>query len=307
MTVLVSSMSARGRAVRVGPSVVRRLQEGGWRVEVRVTTSDDDPGAVAAEAAVRSRCVAALGGDGFIAAVAQGLVGSQAVLVPLPGGRGNDLCRSIGAGPDPVARAVSLAPLGLAERPWAGSDPWGLGERVRSLDGMWVEDAQGARRLALGVVSLGLDAWANKLANDSWLRSGPMAYAWGALTTPAHFHGAGFRARVDGAELDLPGWVFSVSNSGFIGGGVHVVPSSDPFDGVLELFRVDQVPLHTVLPAVIQVVAQRNADHPLVHLSSVREVEVLAPEGLPAMADGDLVGHLPLRVSVAPGVVRVLV
>ncbi len=332
LTVLVSSMSARGRSLRVGPRVCRILRSGGWHVDVRVTTSDHDPSAVAAS--VSTRYVAALGGDGYLAAIAQGLAGTGAVMVPIPGGRGNDWCRAIGAGPEPVARAEALAPLGAAPPEQAAS-------RIRPMDGMWVDegfvgedgdgDARGGdddgagrdgagrdgrsggaealprpRRLALGVVSLGLDAWANKLANESNLRSGPLAYGWGAVTSPAHFHGAPFRARIDGAEQDLPGWVFSVSNSGFIGGGVHVVPSSDPSDGVLELFRVDQVPLRRVVPAVVQVVALRHADHPLVHTSPARSVDILGPAGLPAMADGDVIGHLPLHVEVAPGVVRVL-
>ena len=303
MTMLVSSISGSGRALRVAPDVTGRLRRGGWGVNVRVVTEAEAPAAVARS--LDTPFVGALGGDGFVAAVAQGIAGSDTVLVPIPGGRGNDLCRAIGAGSNPKGRADALAPLGEA-----GSKAVGI--RVRALDGIWVSavDAGSAEpnlRLVLGVVSLGLDAWANKLANESRLTAGPLSYGWGAVTAPAHFRGAAFRARVDGVEHELPGWVFSVSNSGFIGGGVNVVPDSDPFDGALELFRVDQVPLRTVIPAVAQVVIRRNAHHPLVHVCSVRELDILGPEGLPAMADGDLVGHLPLHVEVAPGIVRVLV
>jgi len=292
---------------------MHRLRAGGWDADVRVTTADHAPEEAAA--ASDTPFVGALGGDGYIAAVAHGLAGSDRVLVPLPGGRGNDLCRAIGAGPDPLARADAVAGLGR-------SDAEVVTARIRPLDGMWVEDltardpgrvgidlaaAGHGRRLALGVVSLGLDAWANKIANESWISSGPLAYGWGAVMAPRRFHGAAFHARVDGVERHLPGWVFSVSNSGFIGGGVHVVPASDPCDGILELFRVDQVSMPRVVSAVIRVVAARNAHHPLVHVDPVHEVDVLGPQGLPAMADGDVIGHLPLRVTVAPGVVRVLV
>ncbi|MGO1592145.1 MAG: diacylglycerol/lipid kinase family protein [Ancrocorticia sp.] len=312
MTMLVSSISGGGRALRVAPDIAERLRHGGWHVHVRVVTEAEAPASVARalsagkhpDAGTGAPIVGALGGDGFVAAVAQGIAGSESALVPLPGGRGNDLCRAIGVGSNARVRADALAPLGT---PSSGT----LHDRVRALDGIWVSDltsdSEPNRRLVLGVVSLGLDAWANKLANESRLTAGPIAYGWGAVTAPAHFRGAAFRARVDGVECDLPGWVLSVSNSGFIGGGVNVVPDSDPFDGTLELFRADQVPLRRVIPAVVHVVLRRNANHPLVHVSSVRELDILGPEGLPAMADGDLVGHLPLHVEVAPGIVRVLV
>ena len=45
---LVSSMSAGGRSVRLGPRIVRILRGGGWEVAVRLTTPGDDPAALAA-------------------------------------------------------------------------------------------------------------------------------------------------------------------------------------------------------------------------------------------------------------------
>ena len=127
MRLLVSSMSAGGRALRVGPSVVAALRGGGWDVEVVVTTAGDDPASMVAPGA---DAVGALGGDGFLAAVAQGCHDHGAVLVPMPGGRGNDLCRALGVGADPLQRASGLAPL--------GSDRGAIGGSVRAIDGMWV-------------------------------------------------------------------------------------------------------------------------------------------------------------------------
>lgn len=335
---LVSSMSARGRAISVGPRVVRFLREGGWDVDVTVTTPDDDPTSIARQMGQSSHdlgsgtsrdaaddtpsvhkhpatpgegpaLVGALGGDGYISAVAEGLAGTGGVLVPLPGGRGNDLCRAIGVGADPVARARSLAGLGLLG---AGEGDADLpGDRLRGLDGIWVQevgaDEGGPRRLVLGVISFGLEAWANIIANESRLRSGPLAYAYGALAAPMRFHQADFRAVLDGVPHDMGGWALSVSNSGCIGGGIRVVPSSDPFDGVVEAFHVGRMPLRSALPILARVVAKRDASDPAVEILPVHEMVVTEPVGMPAMADGDRVGTIPLRISVAPAVVDVLV
>ena len=161
---LVSSMSAGGRSVRLGPRIVRILRSGGWEVAVRLTTPGDDPAALAGQVAA-DVIVAALGGDGYLSAVARGCHESGAIFAPMPGGRGNDLCRALGIGTDPLARARDLARLGFASassgneavagRVRHGADL--LAKRVRPLDGMWVRSRDGVR-LALGVVSVGLDA-----------------------------------------------------------------------------------------------------------------------------------------------------
>ena len=300
---LVSSMSAGGRSVRLGPRIVRILRGGGWEVAVRLTTPGDDPVAIAGEVASGS-FVAALGGDGYLGAVARGCHESDAIFVPLPGGRGNDLCRALGIGTDPLVRARSLAPLGFSSDE-ADSSGW-LASRTRPLDGMWVRSRDGVR-LALGIVSIGLDARANILANESSLTSGPLAYGYGAFAALASHEPTEIVATVDGVKRNMSGWIASVSNSGRFGGGITLVESSDMSDGVLEVCHVGPLSVARALPVLAKVVAGRAKNHPAIEVESARVVSFAAPEGMVAMADGDRIASIPFTVDVAPGVVSVLV
>ena len=302
---LVSSMSAGGRSVRLGPRIVRILRGGGWEVAVRLTTPGDDPAAIAGEVASGS-FVAALGGDGSLGAVARGCHESDAIFVPMPGGRGNDLCRALGIGTDPLVRARSLAPLGFSsDEAGADSSEW-LASRIRPLDGMWVRSREGVR-LALGVVSIGLDARANILANESSLTSGPLAYGYGAFAALASHEPTEIVATVDGVERNMTGWIASVSNSGRFGGGITLVESSDMSDGVLEVCHVGPLSVARALPVLAKVVAGRAKNHPAIEVESARVVSFAAPAGMVAMADGDRIASIPFTVDVAPGVVSVLV
>ena len=302
---LVSSMSAGGRSVRLGPRIVRILRGGGWEVAVRLTTPGDDPAAIAGEVASGS-FVAALGGDGYLGAVARGCHESDAIFVPMPGGRGNDLCRALGIGTDPLVRARSLAPLGFSsDEAGADSSDW-LASRVRPLDGMWVRSRDGVR-LALGIVSIGLDARANILANESSLTSGPLAYGYGAFAALASHEPTEIVATVDGVERNMSGWIASVSNSGRFGGGITLVESSDMSDGVLEVCHVGPLSVARALPVLAKVVAGRAKNHPAIEVESARVVSFAAPAGMVAMADGDRIASIPFTVDVAPGVVSVLV
>ena len=294
---LVSSMSAGGRSVRLGPRIVRILRGGGWEVAVRLTTPGDDPAALAGQVAADA-IVAALGGDGYLSAVA----------------RGNDLCRALGIGTDPLARARDLARLGFASAPSGNEAVAGrvrhsadlLAKRVRPLDGMWVRSRDGVR-LALGVVSVGLDARANILANESSLTSGPLAYGYGAFAALASHEPTEIIATVDGRERDLSGWLASVSNSGRFGGGITLVESSDMSDGILEVCHVGPMSVARALPILARVVGGRAKNHPAIEVETARMVSFVAPAGMIAMADGDRVASVPFTVDVAPGVVSVLV
>ena len=302
---LVSSMSAGGRSVRLGPRIVRILRGGGWEVAVRLTTPGDDPAAIAGEVASGS-FVAALGGDGYLGAVARGCHESDAIFVPMPGGRGNDLCRALRIGTDPLVRARSLAPLGFSSNEaGADSSDW-LASRIRPLDGMWVRSRDGVR-LALGIVSIGLDARANILANESSFISGPLAYGYGAFAALASHEPTEIVATVDGVERNMSGWIASASNSGVFGGGITLVESSDMSDGVLEVCHVGPLSLSRALPVLARVVAGRATAHPAIEVESARVVSFAAPAGMIAMADGDRIASIPFTVDVAPGVVSVLV
>ena len=305
MLLLVSSMSAGGRSVRLGPRIVRILRGGGWEVAVRLTTPGDDPAAIAGGVAADS-IVAALGGDGYLSAVARGCHESDALFVPMPGGRGNDLCRALGVGTDPLVRARRLASLGLSSDEAGASSSDSLASRVRPLDAMWVRSREGVR-LALGIVSIGLDARANILANESSLTSGPLAYGYGAFAALASHEPTEIVATVDGRERNMSGWIASVSNSGRFGGGITLVESSDMSDGVLEVCHVGPLSVARALPVLAKVVAGRAKNHPAIEVESARVVSFAAPAGMVAMADGDRIASIPFTVDVAPGVVSVLV
>ena len=321
LKLFVSALSGKGRALRRAPKVAALLRSQGWNVDVRVTHRSDDPAALAA--ACTNHWVAVLGGDGYIARIATQVGARGGVVIPLPGGRGNDLCRCLGIGTDAVAHVRSLPTASQICTEDAGEHP-----RIRGVDAMQVralnrvndgQDAAGQRppspskdleekpAQVLGIVSFGLDALANQIANDTSFASGTLAYAWGALRALQQFQPTTMEIEVDGERKRIRGWLVSVSNSGWFGGGINIVPSSNPSDGRLELLTVDPVPKHHAIRVLARVLAMRKVDDPILHVEQVTSVKILDSAGLVAMGDGDQVGEGPLEISVSPEVFRVFV
>ncbi|WP_455187239.1 diacylglycerol/lipid kinase family protein [Actinomyces sp.] len=321
LKLFVSALSGKGRALRRAPKVAALLRSQGWNVDVRVTHRSDDPAALAA--ACTNHWVAVLGGDGYIARIATQVGARGGVVIPLPGGRGNDLCRCLGIGTDAVAHVRSLPSASQICAEGAGEHP-----RIRGVDAMQVralngenegQDATGQRPASpardleekpaqvLGIVSFGLDALANQIANDTSFASGTFAYAWGALRALQQFQPKTMEIEVDGERKRIRGWLVSVSNSGWFGGGINIVPSSNPSDGRLELLTVDPVPKHHAIRVLARVLAMRKVDDPILHVEQVTSVKIWDSAGLVAMGDGDQVGEGPLEISVSPEVFRVFV
>lgn len=305
MHLLVSSMSARGRALTVAPDVVRRLRAGGWKVTVSVTKAEDNLRALSDK--VDAPFVGALGGDGYLAQTAQSVQGSDAVFVPLPGGRGNDLCRALGLSPDPLKRADQLASYMTRQPGHNGADGVQFVEdHIRCVDAMWLDEGDKPAMMTLGIVSLGFDSAVNQIANDSWFRSGPIAYGYGALAGFGRYTERQVRALVDGEDRDMSGWIASVSNSGWFGGGIQFVPTSQLGDGQMELVHVGSASRRVVLKALVEILKSRSAEHPLIQVSQAREVRFTEPVGLQAWADGDPVATVPFTVRLQRDAVRML-
>lgn len=326
LKLFVSALSGKGRALRRAPKVAALLRSQGWNVDVRVTHRSDDPAALAA--ACTNHWVAVLGGDGYIARIATQVGARGGVVIALPGGRGNDLCRCLGIGTDAVAYVRSLPTASEICAEGAGEHP-----RVRGVDAMQVralkrvndgQDAAGQRppspgkdlegkdleekpAQVLGIVSFGLDAVANQIANDTSIASGTFAYAWGALRALQQFQPKTMEIEVDGTRRRIRGWLVSVSNSGWFGGGINIVPSSNPSDGRLELLTVDPVPKRHAIRVLARVLAMRKVDDPILHLEQVTSVKIWESAGLVAMGDGDQVGEGPLEISLNSEVFRVFV
>lgn len=196
----------------------------------RVTTDGPGHATQLAREAVMAGCeaVVAVGGDGTMNEVAQGLVHSPAALALVPCGSGNGLARHLGLPRSP------LAALRLAS---------GVDARIAAID----------TGLANGfpffnVMGLGLDAEVSRRFNGL-TRRGLLAYlrvACSLLNKP----------RVEPCRISAPGRVeyldvllVAVANSDQYGNHAKIAPGARVDDGRLELIAVQAVGL-TAMPAL---------------------------------------------------------
>jgi diacylglycerol kinase (ATP) len=160
----------------------------------------------------------AVGGDGTVNEVAQGLIGTPAILGILPKGSGNGLARHLGI-PMRFTSALDL----IASTRTVRMD-------TISINGL----------LSINVSGIGFDGHvAARFGNNG--RRGLHGYATLVLKEFRSFQEFGGRALIDGEEIQLHSFIVAVANASQFGNNARVAPHASVCDGVLDLCMIRKV------------------------------------------------------------------
>ncbi len=287
---IVHPTAGGGRGLKVLPEVVAALRAGGADVVSERSGSIDHAGELAAQAAADGRVAVALGGDGLAGRVAGVCAAHGGLFAALPGGRGNDFVRGLGASMDPLRAAAEFA-------------SW----RERAVDIGYVSGPDGVPHAFLGIASLGFDSDVQVRANRTRFIRGSSVYTYAALRTLAGWRPARFTVSVPGeADEELVGWSVAAANSAYYGGGMYYAPSAMIDDGLLELVLAERSSKLHFLAMLPKVFSGRHIGDPRVSVRRARKVLVDADRPFQVYADGDPLADLPAEIFVVAGGLRLL-
>jgi YegS/Rv2252/BmrU family lipid kinase len=205
------------------------------------------------------------------------------VLGIVPVGNGNDLARALEL-PRDIAGAFRVA----------------LDGRPRRIDLGLVDGIPFA-----GAASLGLDAEANRYANEAarWL-SGSLLYVYAGLRTFVSFEPFGVRVTSDAGGFEGRAMFAVVANSGWYGGGVHIAPAARIDDGLLDVVMVKEVARRVLFARLYDAIRGRHIGHSKVVAFEAHAVTVAADRPLDVFCDGEpvaMVGAEPIRIAIDAG------
>lgn len=301
----MDSMQFRRAAILYNPAAGGGLQHAVERVhdaakqlrrfvdDVRLFPTEPDRRAdVLARQAVEAgfELIAPCGGDGTINEVLQGVVGSDAVLLPLPAGTANVFAWETGLPVDPVKAAATLPDL-IACEVELGAVEFPAEDRLRYF---------------LLMCGAGVDANAVYQLNvDLKKRVGILAYFWSASKQL-------FRTlekltmRVDGEEIEST--LAVVSKSRLYGGRMVLTPHAHLLEKEFDVVCFRSTSPLTYTGYLAGVLTQTLKRFEGVKWRQSHGVELLASSSphVYVQVDGELAGRLPARVRMGPERVRVL-
>jgi YegS/Rv2252/BmrU family lipid kinase len=284
VALIVNPTAGGGRALKRLPHVEQALHAHGLRFHVERTRSLDHARELAGAAARQGEVAAAMGGDGLVGAVAGALVGSDALLALIPGGRGNDFARALDIPRDPAEAAAVL-----------------VNGRERTID-----LGEAGDTAFVGIASCGFDSDANRIANETRV-PGDLAYVYGALRALASWKPVSFEVELDGVPHAHFGFNVAVANGRYYGGGMLIAPDSRLDDGQFDVITVAGVGRARFLTQLPKVFKGTHVANPEVTVRRATEVRISADRPFQLYADGDPIADLPATVRTLPDAVRVLV
>ncbi len=285
LALLVNPSSAGGKTLKLLPRVEQALDAG--RADFRVQrTKGLEHGVEQALLAVEAgELPVVMSGDGLLGAVGGAMAGSETPLGIVPAGRGNDLARVLGVPVEPEGAVATL-----------------LAGHSRRID---VGEANGKR--FLGIVSVGFDSEANRLANETHFLRGNLVYAYAALRTLIGWRPARFTIRVDEERIRISGYSVSVANSRAFGGGMYIAPDAELDDGEFDVVAVGAVGKLRFLGNLPKVFKGTHVEEDEVRVFRAPQLELSASQPFPVYADGEHLTDLPAALRVLPRALSVLV
>jgi YegS/Rv2252/BmrU family lipid kinase len=285
LTLLVNPSSGGGRALKLLPRVEQALDS--RRAVFRVQrTRDIEHGVRQALGAVEAgELPVVVSGDGMIGAVGGAMAGSETPLGIVPGGRGNDLARG----------------LGIPEEPEEAVDVLLAGET------RWIDVGEVNGRRFLGIVSVGFDSEANRVANETRFLRGNLVYAFAALRTLIGWKPARFTVRVDDERYRFTGYSVSVANNRAFGGGMFIAPDAELDDGQFDIVTVGEGSKLGFVGNLPKVFKGTHVEEEQVSVFRASHLELTASKPFPVYADGEHLSDLPASLRVLPRALSVIV
>ena len=328
VVVIAHPGAGRGAFARVWPRVGAALEERGVACDVRLTTRAMEAADFARRAAGEGApLVIAVGGDGTLHEIVNGLLAETAPAAQLPvlglvaAGRGSDYARGLAVPRDPVVLAERFAAVVAGDA--AASSPVDAGEVEYRPSELVAGRAAPEPPIELEAAPDDGDRILRRFINGAGIGFSPFAaqrtarfpprlwsylYTAASLLTIIDWRDRTVALRwAEGTEEERAVESIELALGGYEGGGMHIAPGADPRDGLLDAVIVGATSRVEMVTFAWRI---RSGDHlrsPRVELRRTAGLAISVADGrgpVYLQADGELLGRDPFEFRVLPSALR---
>lgn len=229
--------------------------------------------------------VVAVGGDGTVNEIVNGIVGTNTALAIIPAGASNDFCKELNISGD-VQNACRLI----------------LEANKKKIDIGKVND-----RYFINVAGVGLDAQVSDVANQGMFGTkGLLLYTASLFKVLAKCKPSDFSISLDGRVKRVRAWLVAVGNGKQYGGGMKIVPTADINDGMLDICVIKDVNKLSILYYLPLIIQGKHLSLSDVAIYRAKEVEIKAL-GCLGHVDGEILKGDVFRFSLVHDAIDVIV
>jgi len=283
---IANPTAGQGRAKRIAATALREFKQLGYNASLRFTGGPGQGVAIAQEYALNDcGVIVAVGGDGTISEIVNGVVGTKTLLGVVPAGTANDFAKEMGI-PLDVPSAVNVI----------------IGGATRRIDLGRISNS----KYFINMAGIGFDATVIENLNQTLKRRLKDAvYIIAAIKTLIKYKTPSLTVKVDGRCYK--GSFAVIGNNRFYGGILSITTKAEMDDGYLDVCIFQGARKRTLYKYLIGVVARTHLSFDDVIYLKAREIAVTSDRDTPVQADGDISGKLPMIFKIAPGTLNVII
>ena len=301
--VILNPASRMGKSYKIWQKTINPLlQQLGIKYELYQTTAPLHAAELVQQAAAQGYTqILAVGGDGLLHEVVNGLMKLPAEKRPLlgviPCGTGNDWVKTLGI---PVQPQKSLAAFRTG--------------KIKSFDVAKVNVSQpngtSSNFYSCNVAGAGFDGYVAQ-AMLHW----PNAKRWGrasyfAAILKSMWAYKNVNCTVttnEGQIYEGPLYLMAAGIGKFVGGGMMLCPNASPHDGLLDVTLIKGLNKLQVLQQLPNLYNGKFIGHPQIAVFTCKWITINAETPLYLQAEGELLGHTPIRIEINPEAIQVVV
>ncbi len=291
LILIVNPQSAKRATGRHWPELYKKLRRILPPFDVIITQRAGDATAFAAAAAIRYDTIVAVGGDGTINEVANGIrqSGSETALGILPRGTGSDLVRTLGI-PHRFPDAAQLLARGNRRKIDLGKATF------------LAPDGQRRSRWFVNAAEVGFGAMVSGAVNHpSRFLPGPAAFMWAILATMVRHRPITTSVTTDGSShrflLLSNAWI---ANGRYSGGGIKSAPRALIDDGLLDIVLVEHASIPVRAAGLSKLRSGEFVKMRQVEYRQATQVAFTSDTPQLVEVDGDVVGTTPATFEIEP-------
>ena len=291
ITTIINPRARNGRAGKVGDRIRRIFDNKGIEGPIVFTEGPGHAIELARKATSHSQIVAAVGGDGTISEVANGIIqsGKDVGLGIIPFGTGNDFVKMTGT-PKNLESAIKI----LVQAKRKAVDYGSLSYLTESEDG---------HRFFVNTAGIGFDAEVGLRASSFKMLPGFTAYLAALIGTLHHSNRSDSHVEIFGANgassfYSGPLLLSTLGNGQYSGGIFRLTPDASIEDGWLDIGVIEHMPVRDILMHVPKVLSGKHTRLAEFHSTRAMRATVNVDPGLPLHADGEMVATRARRLDV---------
>jgi YegS/Rv2252/BmrU family lipid kinase len=299
MVLICNPKAGGGGAGRAIPEVRRHLDDRDLDYELVLTEGQGHATELTRRALEQGcRFVVAVGGDGTIHEVVNGLihddraVNPDAVMGVVAAGTGADFIKTFGI--------PSMAGHAVAHLDGGESFPIDIGKVMYTKGGVTAT----SYFANVAEVGLGAEVVARADRLPRWL--GPTLYVVAFWLAIRKHEMAEVRVDLVDRTYEGPMNNLVVANGQFFGGGMKIAPKAAPTDGVFDI-QIEHARKREEIAVMPRVFRGEHVPHPDIFEAKRVRASIESARPLPIEADGELLGHTPASFEVLKDAIRLKV